>query len=96
MRLQVKVVPNAARTAPAGWLGAVLKVRVAAVRERGAANAALCRLLAQVLAVPAAQVRLVAGHASARKVVEIAGLAPIEVQQRLDRALGEGAAATRR
>lgn len=96
MRLEVKVAPRAARDALAGWLGPALKVRLAAVPERGAANAALVRLLAEVLELPAARVKLVAGHASARKLIDIDGLAAEEVRRRLDRALARAAPEARR
>lgn len=79
--------PRAARSTLGGWMGAVLKVRLAAVPERGAANAALLRLLADALDLPPARLALVAGHASTRKIVDIAGLAPEEVRERLDRAM---------
>lgn len=83
--------PRAARSALAGWMGEVLKVRLAAVPERGAANAALLRLLAEALDLPPSRLALVAGHASTRKVVQIAGLAPEEARRRLDRALAAAA-----
>ena len=87
VRLQVKVAPRAARTALAGWMGAALKVRVAAVPERGAANAALLRLLAAALELPPARLVLAGGHGSTRKLVDITGLTEEEVRRRLDRAL---------
>ncbi len=75
VRLAVKVVPRASASEIAGWLpGEVLKVRVAAVPADGAANAALEKLLAETLGVRRAQVRVVAGHAATRKIVEIEGI----------------------
>jgi uncharacterized protein (TIGR00251 family) len=50
-----------------------LRVRVAAPPVDGAANAALCRLLAQTVGVGRGNVRLVSGETSRRKVVEIEG-----------------------
>ncbi len=82
-RLELKVVPGASRAGIAGWLGDMLKVRVSAPPERGKANAAVEELLAEALGVSSGSVRIVAGHGSARKVVEIAGLSQAEVRARL-------------
>ncbi|MGX8011304.1 DUF167 family protein [Mesorhizobium sp. ORM8.1] len=50
-----------------------LKARVRAVPENGAANAALERLLAKTLAVPASSVSVVAGGTSRLKTLRILG-----------------------
>jgi len=81
--LEVKVVPGASRSGISGWLGAALKVRVAAPAERGKANAALVETLADALGLPPSRVRVVRGAASPRKLVEIDGLSPEEVRARL-------------
>ena len=67
-----------------GW-----KVRVAAAPERGRANEAVLDLLAQTLALPRSQVRLVSGLTSRDKIVELAGLPPEEIERRLASAGGE-------
>jgi len=85
LRLQVKVVPGASRDGIAGWLGDSLKVRVKAPAERGKANAAVVRLLAETLEIPADRLRIVAGGSSPRKVVEIDGLSDAEAGRRLGR-----------
>ena len=51
--------------------------------EGGRANAALAVLLADALGVRRDQVNVVAGTASRRKIVEIDGLEPDEIAQRL-------------
>jgi uncharacterized protein (TIGR00251 family) len=91
----VKVVPGASRDAVAGWLGDALKLRVRAPPEAGRANAAVEALVATTLRVPRASVRIVAGTASPRKVVEIAGLADAEVRARIEQALRTAAIAAR-
>jgi len=85
VRLAVKVVPGASRGGLAGWLGDALKLRVTAPPERGRANAAVCALLAEMLSLPGGCVRVVGGHGSARKVVEIDRLSAAEVDARLGR-----------
>ena len=83
IKLSVKVVPGASRDGIAGWLGETLKVRVTAPAERGRANAAVEELLAGALGVPKDCVRIVAGAASARKVILISRLSEAEVRHRL-------------
>lgn len=82
-RLAIKVVPGSSRDGVAGWLEDTLKVRVSAPPERGRANAAVEALLGEALGLPKGAVRVVAGAASPRKVVEIAGLEEAEVRRRL-------------
>jgi len=66
-----------------GWTDGALKVHVVASLENGLANAAVERLLAEMLGVARRQIAVVAGHASHDKVVEIAGLAEDEVDRAL-------------
>ena len=74
MRLKVKVVPGSSRDAIVGWLGEALKVKVAAPPEKGRANEAVIALLADKLGLDPAQIRLISGHTSAAKVLELDGL----------------------
>jgi uncharacterized protein YggU (UPF0235/DUF167 family) len=79
----VKVIPNAPRTAVAGWLGDALKVRVQAPPVEGRANAALCAGLAQLLGLPGAAVSVARGTTASRKLLRIQGLDVATVRQRL-------------
>jgi uncharacterized protein (TIGR00251 family) len=72
-KLRIKAVPGASKDEICGWLGGQLKVRVAAPPENGKANARVGEFLASFLGLPASQVRIVSGHSSARKTVEIRG-----------------------
>ncbi len=85
MKLAIKVVPGSSRDSIDGWLGEALKVRVTVPAERGRANAAVEKLVADALGVPRRQARVVTGAASARKIVEIDGLSEPEVRRRLSR-----------
>jgi uncharacterized protein len=58
---------------------------VAAPPERGRANAALVALLSEMLGVPRSAVRIVAGHAARRKIVEVDGLDAAAVERLLER-----------
>lgn len=82
-RLTVKVIPRSSRNRVVGWLGDTLKVTVTAPPEGGKANAAVVALLAESLDVDASSVQCVAGHASTRKIVAIAGLNESQVRERL-------------
>lgn len=82
-RLRLRVVPGARTSGLAGRYGEGWKVRVSAAPERGAANRAVLELLAGLLGVPERTVRLVSGHGSRDKIVEVEGLSPGETDARL-------------
>lgn len=84
-RLAVKVVPSSSRDAVAGWLGEALKVRVSAAPERGRANDAVLRVIADALGVEKDRVRIATGAGSPRKLVEISDLSESEVYVRLSK-----------
>jgi uncharacterized protein (TIGR00251 family) len=81
--LRLRVVPGADRPGIVGRHGEAWKVRVGAAPERGRANDAAVSLLAETLDVDRRSVRVVSGHGSRDKVVEIAGLEPSEAERRL-------------
>src|SRR5205809_6220181 len=87
-RLRLRVAPGAARAGVVGRHGDAWKVRVAAPPEGGRANDAVVRLLAETLSVPRAAVMVVSGHGVRDKIVELAGLAPAQVERRLSSAAG--------
>ena len=82
-RLRLRVVPGARDSGVVGRHGEAWKVRVKAPPERGRANDAAVRLLAETLRVAPESVTLVAGHGSRDKVVEVAGLDRAEAERRL-------------
>ena len=83
-RLRLRVVPGARRSEIVGRHGEAWKVRVTAPPERGAANDAVLELLAEALGVSARDVRLVSGHGSRDKMVELTGLEAEEAEARLE------------
>lgn len=72
IRLSVQITPNAKKTEVIGILEDVLKIRLQAQPIEGKANDVLIRYLAEMLDVPRTAVRLTHGHASKRKMIEIA------------------------
>ena len=83
-RLALRVSPGARTNAVVGRHGSAWKVRVSAPPEDGRANAAVVELLAETLGVPARTISVVAGHGARDKLVELAGIAPDEIERRLD------------
>lgn len=72
MKLAVRVTPRASRDAIEGFdVEGRLAVRVTAAPTDGEANAALTRLLAKTLGIPAREIVLVSGAASRVKVFEL-------------------------
>ena len=82
-RLRIRVSPGARRTEVVGRPGDAWKVRVAAPPERGRANAAVLKLLADRLRIAPAELTLVSGASARDKVVELRGLGAEEADQRL-------------
>jgi uncharacterized protein (TIGR00251 family) len=70
-RISVYVQPRASKTEVAGMYGDSLKIRVAAPPVDNAANAALIEFIAAKLGIAKRSIRIVAGAAGRRKVVEI-------------------------
>lgn len=75
--LTVRVTPRGGRDAVEGWVrdaqgAALLKLRVAAAPSDGAANKAVCALLAKALKIPKSKVRLIAGDTARVKRLAIA------------------------
>jgi uncharacterized protein (TIGR00251 family) len=81
--LKVHVQPRASRDALAGEREGALVVRLTAPPVEGAANEALCRLLARALGVPPSSVSVVSGARGRRKGVKVAGLDARSVLGRL-------------
>ena len=69
--LTIKVVPNASRDALVGELDSALKVTTAAAPERGAANKAVCKLIARKFGLRRQQVSIESGQTSPHKIVRI-------------------------
>jgi uncharacterized protein YggU (UPF0235/DUF167 family) len=77
------VIPASGKPGVVGRYGEAWKLRVSAPPERGKANEATLELLSRTLSVPAADLRMVAGHGSRDKTVEVTGLTSDEAERRL-------------
>jgi hypothetical protein len=71
--LALRVQPRASRDEVVGVHGDRLKLRISAPPVDGTANRHLCRYLADLFGVPAANVRLLRGGSGRDKTVEVTG-----------------------
>lgn len=65
--IEVKVTPKAKENKIVSWDGEVLKVRVTEVPEKGKANHAVIRLLAEAFSLPQRELTLISGSSSKNK-----------------------------
>jgi hypothetical protein len=72
--LSVRVQPRASKDEIAGVMEGALKVRLRAPALEDRANEALCEYLAQLLKTPKSAVRILSGHHSRSKRVEVRGV----------------------
>src|SRR5215472_8096427 len=89
-RLKLRVSPGAGRPALVGRHGDAWKVRVTEAPERGRANEAVLRLLAETLSLPRTALTLVSGHGGREKIVELTGMGPALIERRLASVAGSG------
>jgi uncharacterized protein len=85
----VRVLPGADRDGIVGRHGDAWKLRVNARAERGRANEAALRLLAETLELPRRDVRLVSGQTTREKLVELHGIGSAEAERRLAQAVDQ-------
>ncbi len=71
LRLAVRVTPKASRDRIVGWQGDVLKLCVTAVPERGKANQAVLRLLADTLELPTSALQVLRGQTGRDKLLAV-------------------------
>jgi uncharacterized protein (TIGR00251 family) len=81
----VRVQPRASKDEIAGVMDGALKVRLRAPALEGRANDALCEFLAELLKTPKAAVRILSGHHSRCKRVEVRGVTELQVLALLTR-----------
>jgi uncharacterized protein (TIGR00251 family) len=87
--LNVKVVPGASRDRLAGRYGDGVKVQVSAPPEKGKANDAVIKVIADALGLRAGDVVLLRGHSTPRKTLQINSLDQTTLEDRLREILSQ-------
>jgi uncharacterized protein (TIGR00251 family) len=72
--IKIKVIPNASKSEVIGLENDEIKIRLAAVPEKGEANDELIRFLAKMLSIGKSNVTIVRGHKSRHKQAGVAGI----------------------
>lgn len=81
--LPVRAQPKASRNAVCGFVGGRLKVAVTAPPDKGKANEAIVKVVAEALGVPKSRVSLLRGETSRDKELLVACSDPEAVRRRL-------------
>ena len=82
-RFKVRVTPRSSRNECGGLHGDALKIKLNAPPVDGKANQALIGFLAELLQVKPGRLEVAAGLTSRTKTIQVSGLSPDEVLQRL-------------
>ncbi len=82
MRITVRVIPRSKRNS-IEWTPGGFRVRLTAPPVDGAANDALVALLAERLGIAKRDISVVHGMTSRQKIVEVSGMTPEVLEQRL-------------
>ena len=78
-----KIVPGSSRTAVAGVLGGMVKIKVAAPPEKGKANQGLVAFLAERLGVKKNDITILAGQSNPVKQVQVTGVSAQTLAEKL-------------
>jgi uncharacterized protein (TIGR00251 family) len=71
IKCTIKVTPNAKKNSIEGFQDGLLKVKIKAVPDKGKANEALIAFLAESFHLAKSQIRIISGHTSRLKRLEI-------------------------
>jgi hypothetical protein len=83
-RIEVRLQPRASRDELVGVRDGVLRARVCAAPVDGAANRALCQLIARSAGVAPSRVEVIRGARGRLKLVRVSGLGPQELLDALN------------
>ena len=84
MKLKVKITPNSKRNEIIGWFGDQLKIKIAAVPEKGKANKELVNFLSDKLNCPSSFISIEKGCISSSKLLAIEGYCLEDIERKLD------------
>jgi len=84
LTFSVKIIPGASRTALAGLLNDMLKIKLTAPPQKGKANRQLIELLAAVLELNKQAIQITAGRTSPIKQITLTGLTKEQLLQKLN------------
>ena len=79
----VKIVPASSKTAITGILDGMLKIKVSAPPEKGKANQAVIKFLAETLGLKKNAIQIVSGKTNPVKQLKVAGITPIMLTEKL-------------
>jgi uncharacterized protein (TIGR00251 family) len=82
--IRVRVVPRSSRDELCGFENGILKIKVTDPPVEGAANDKVIKLLAGGLGLSKTDIRIVKGHSSRMKTVEVRGLKREEIESALE------------
>ncbi|MBA3721191.1 MAG: YggU family protein [Parachlamydiaceae bacterium] len=80
---KVKIIPKSSRNEIVGWETDELKIRIAAVPEKGAANSKLIQFLSDFFSIGKSKIELVHGEASRHKIICLSGITLNAVEEKL-------------
>jgi len=83
LTFDIQVIPHAARAVIVGWQEGVLKIKVTAQPQEGAANEACIRLLAKELGLRKSQLAIFAGQKSRRKTIRVEDISRMDLEKKL-------------
>jgi uncharacterized protein len=72
--LRVKIIPKASKSEVVGWENGELRIRLAAIPDKGRANLELIAFLAKFLEIAKSQITLIRGKKSRHKHLMISGI----------------------
>ncbi len=82
-KLSIKVIPNSSKNEIVGLKDGVWKLKIAAPPDKGKANKELIDFLSELLGLRKADLNLIKGQASHKKLIGIDGLTEEEISRRL-------------
>ncbi len=81
--LTFKIVPGSSKTAVSGSYGEMIKVKIAAPAEKGKANKALVKFLAEKLSLSKNDIRILKGETNPVKQIRINGVSKEKLKEKL-------------